>query len=519
MTGKSWRPFARLAAAVTMTCVVTLPAAAAPRVEPPGPAPVAGGVAAGAAALASGQSAPQAQMDRETAQTMFYDELLPLVNTPVGWTGSVAGCVAGSPSDTALNANLAAVNLFRKMQQLPPVTLNAAYNRGAQAAALIMHAQGALSHGPTPAWACFTPEGAVGAGRSNLYLGVTGASAIWGYMTDPGASNTAVGHRRWIIHPGATSMGVGMTDHSHALWVIGDSWSSASEPQWLAWPTAGHFPAWLEPEGRWSLGTSDNATSFRQARVRVDGPQGPMKVTAHEPVEGYAMNTLVWQVDGLPQAGAMEKDSRYRVTVEGVTRAGATLAPIVYDVALVAARPATAPTTPRLTGTPRPGVTLRLADLTWPADLSYDVQWLRNGRPIVGASGLSYTPAAGDVGTRISARVTLKREYYQQSSVTTAPLTVLAPPGPRRWTTTKSPALFGDARVGSTVRVSPGSWTPAPATVSFQWYRGNTPIKRANKSTYQLSRADRGASVRAVVTVTRPGWPKGTTSTKTARVR
>ena len=47
------------------------------------------------------------------------------------------------------------------------------------------------------------------AGKSNLFLGRSGAGAIAGYMDDPGSGNTAAGHRRWIIDPRQTTMGSG----------------------------------------------------------------------------------------------------------------------------------------------------------------------------------------------------------------------------------------------------------------------------------------------------------------------
>ena len=61
-----------------------------------------------------------------------------------------------------------------------------------------MSAEGSLSHFPDPGWACYTADGAAAASKSNLSLGESGPTAVDGLMDDFGASNLAVGHRRWI---------------------------------------------------------------------------------------------------------------------------------------------------------------------------------------------------------------------------------------------------------------------------------------------------------------------------------
>ena len=65
-----------------------------------------------------------------------------------GWSGAVEDCVPGSPSAEFQSATLGAANWFRAMAGLDPITLNPAASDRAQSAALMMHAQGALSHSP-----------------------------------------------------------------------------------------------------------------------------------------------------------------------------------------------------------------------------------------------------------------------------------------------------------------------------------------------------------------------------------
>jgi subtilisin family serine protease len=67
------------------------------------------------------------------------------------------------------------------------------------------------------------------------------------------------------------------------------------------------------------------------------------------------------------------------------------------------------------------------------------------------------------------------------------------------------PRLRGLARVGRTLRVTPGAWSNSPARFSYGWQRcapnGTRcrKIARAQKATYRLTRLDRGRRMRAMV--------------------
>ena len=124
-----------------------------------------------------------------------------------GWTGSVSGCNPGITSQDANNKTLARVNYFRKQVGLPSVSFDSSTDGKTQSAALMMKANNALSHNPPGSWTCYTADGASGAASSNLYLGVHSAAAITGYIEDPGAGNTAVGHRRWILYSKSQKIG------------------------------------------------------------------------------------------------------------------------------------------------------------------------------------------------------------------------------------------------------------------------------------------------------------------------
>ncbi len=59
--------------------------------------------------------------------------------------------------------------------------------------------------------------------------------------------------------------------------------------------------------------------------------------------------------------------------------------------------------------------------------------------------------------------------------------------------------VSGTAKVGKKLTAKVGTWSPTPK-FSYQWYRGNTAIKKATKASYTLTKADRGKKIRVRVT-------------------
>lgn len=238
-----------------------------------------------------------------------------------GWLGgSLLGCLPGLSSLTSNAATLSALNYVRSLAGLAPVKLSSSLSYGAQRAALMMSANGALSHDPSRSWKCWSSAGAAAAGRSNLalsYPSIGSGQIIDLYMDEPGATNHAVGHRRWILNPFVTAVGTGSTDTANALTVIGPTSASRPNPKYVPWPTAGYFPNAMEPNGRWSLSAGRKGTSFRHAKLRVY--QNGVRISVRKyPVEnGYAQPTLVWE---MPRG--ISKTGKFRVVVKNIRRKG-----------------------------------------------------------------------------------------------------------------------------------------------------------------------------------------------------
>jgi hypothetical protein len=255
------------------------------------------------------------------------------------WTGSVAGCHAGTNSAAYRAATKRAVNYMRAMAGVGPIGFAKKYNDKAQKSALMMQANNALSHFPDKSWKCYTKAGATAAGHSDIALGAAGPAAIALYMSDPGSNNVAAGHRRWIIYPRQKVMGSGDTSMANDLWVLGPFTPTTPKgtPTWQAWPNAGFFPREIEPGGRWSL-TATDGSSFAHAKVVVIGPGGTRQaLTKYPDSPGYGDNTLVWQLKRPPSSSATGV-RRYTVRVTGIKTAGGKTTSHAYRVTLFSAR-------------------------------------------------------------------------------------------------------------------------------------------------------------------------------------
>jgi len=238
-----------------------------------------------------------------------------------GWLGgSLFGCLPGLSSLSSNAATLTALNYVRSLAGLAPVRLSSTLNAGAQRAALMMSANGALSHDPSSSWKCYTSSGAAAAGRSNLalaYPSIGSGQIIDLYMDEPGSTNFAVGHRRWLLNPFATVVGTGSTNTANALTVIGPTSRNRPNPRWVGWPTAGYFPNAIEPGGRWSLSSGRGNVSFGRAHVRVYYGSTRLGVHQYRVENGYAQPTLVWQMPAsFPNTGS------FRVVVTNIKKKG-----------------------------------------------------------------------------------------------------------------------------------------------------------------------------------------------------
>lgn len=276
-------------------------------------------------------SAPVAAIDnqnRTDVVVLYHQVYLASDNNGgnIAWTGNVVTCNSGTVSTAFQQDILRRINYYRVMTGLPGnVVLDPVKNQKSQAAALMMSANNQLSHNPSSQWNCYSTNGDEAAGRSNLHLGQFDADAVDTYIVDPGANNTAVGHRRWLLYPPARSMGSGSIPGgnqraANAIWVLGDYGTRPASPQWTSWPNRGHVPHALIPP-RWSF--SYPGMDFGNASVTMTRDGQPIGLTVLPVSNGSGDNTLVWEPDSraLPH-GAPAADITYRVTITGPINLG-----------------------------------------------------------------------------------------------------------------------------------------------------------------------------------------------------
>jgi uncharacterized protein YkwD len=279
------------------------------------------------------------------ASLEFYQRVyLGSEGVAIGWTGSHASCTAGTTAAAFRAAVQLRINYFRAMAGVPSdLVLNATYTGKAQQAALMMSANGTLSHDPPSSWTCYTAAGDEAAHSSNLCLGCYGPGAIDAYMEDFGDGNTAVGHRRWVLYPQTQEMGTGDIPWvggywaANALWVFDSHMWEPRPPtreEYVAWPPPGYVP-YQVVYPRWSF--SYAGADFGSATVSMSSGGSGLGVSLQTVKNGYGENTLVWE----PAAsfGPPGADTTYSVSVSNVKINGSPRS-FAYDV--VVFDPATA---------------------------------------------------------------------------------------------------------------------------------------------------------------------------------
>jgi serine protease len=157
-------------------------------------------------------------------------------------------------------------------------------------------------------------------------------------------------------------------------------------------------------------------------------------------------------------------------------------------------------TAARVSGTARVGRRVT-AVATTPLESSHlRYQWLRNGTAIKAATGRTYRLTTSDYKAAVSVRVqaTASARSVQRTS---AAVSVAAGTFVRH----NTPKVRGTMRVGRTLSVYRGSWSPQPTGYRYQWLRDGKPIPQATGSTYRLTASDRGhrISVRLALKVPR----------------
>ncbi|WP_394250383.1 hypothetical protein [Arthrobacter pityocampae] len=134
-------------------------------------------------------------------------------------------------------------------------------------------------------------------------------------------------------------------------------------------------------------------------------------------------------------------------------------------------------------------------DMTSPKPSQSACQWLRDGKPITGATGLSYRLTAADQWRQITFRQTHTRAGYVPGTLTSLAIKPVAV-----FARLANPVITGTTKVGYTLRATAATPSPTPTSTSWQWMRNDKPIAGATASSYKLTRYDRNAYIKVKVT-------------------
>lgn len=288
-------------------------------------------------ALPSPATAADTSMGTREAALAAWKQVQPLFAMKPSWTGSVQSCTAGVVNEDFTVDTLRMLNYVRALAGVRPVTWDpqSIEQQAAQQAALLIKT-GSGVHFVEPTVRCYSELGAKGLRESNIGGG-TGAQAVLNFLTEGPGSELYTVHRQWLLYPALQSVGIGSTDTSTAIEVLGAPFGQGLDA-FVSWPPSGYFPRQLEPGGLWSL--SRDGANFTSATVtaRVEGEPVTIRQVQYDTL-GVGSPTLKWQLD-LPNT---HDDQRVDVTVSDILLGNGSRVDYSYSTVLIDAnRPTSA---------------------------------------------------------------------------------------------------------------------------------------------------------------------------------
>ena len=230
-----------------------------------------------------------------------------------------------------------------------------------------------------------------------------------------------------------------------------------------------------------------------------------------------------WLADGTRIAGATSsslvlapahRGKRISVQVTG------TLAGHPQVVRTSAATPSVAAgalrtATPAVVGAATVGRTLTARPGSWgPAPVTLAYRWYADGSAIRGATSSSYRLAPAQAGKRITVRVTGTRTGYATTSVVSRATAKVA----KALLTSARPTITGTPKVGRTLTVSRGTWTPG-TRFTYAWFADGRRISGATSWRFTPGAALAGTRVTVQVTGTLAGYETHTRTSAAVTIR
>lgn len=352
-----------------------------------------------------------------------------------------------------------------------PISATAGDGKGT----LDMHATGAPK--ATDVTVEFVPDGGSAVGLGNATVDANGTAAVT--FTAPAEVTAASGNLRLTVAPTGTVVELPITFGPGDLVTavptisgtakVGGTLTAASD----AW---GPAPVTLTYE--WFAGATKVGTGNTLALTSA-----------------LIDKSIVVKVTGVKSGFATQTTTSAAVTVLGGTITAGS---------------------PKITGTAKAGSTLHASTGVWsPSDTRFAFQWFANGVAISGATGSTLSLAPSLVGKHVSVEVTGFKVGYVALAKSSANVTVAA-----GTITPATPKISGTARVGSTLKVTVGTWKPSGVSFKYQWYVNGKAISGATKSSYKITSGARGKTITVKVTGSKAGYATvAKTSSATSKVK
>ncbi|MEU4386050.1 hypothetical protein [Promicromonospora sp. NPDC023805] len=168
-----------------------------------------------------------------------------------------------------------------------------------------------------------------------------------------------------------------------------------------------------------------------------------------------------------------------------------------------------------ITGTAKVGSTLTAVPGTWsPAPTSYRYVWKVDDVAVPDATSSTFTVPASAAGKTVTVTVTGLKQYYE-SSATSAPTAAVAP----GTFVAPLPAVTGTAKVGMTLTVNRGTWSPVPSAVQYVWKADGVTIATQATSAFVVPASASGKRLTVTVVGSGTGYTtKSVTSGQTATI-
>lgn len=363
------------------------------------------------------------------------------------------------------------------------------------------------SSGGAPAQPC-------GPAEADRYVGGnTGGAAMVAETLDPPVS-PLVSPRWTLLNPRYEEMSLGEVDPLSAFATedgniveLFDTTAETDAPDFIAWPSAGLFPADMLPftTGLWGLNSRNGNLSQATVEVSVNGT--PVQVSPR----ARANDVVVFTFEG---AGDLLEDE-VAVSVSGITGGAVSSfswTTTVFDAATAEAGWDFA----EITGQEFVGGTLTFdphADEVSPASrdsLLHDLYREGEIAPIASFAGpgpFTYETTDADAGRRlvwISSALDAQGRVAVRSNWTEPILEAGAVP-----VATRAPRVDGTAQVGRIVEADPGEWELANVAddASYQWLSGGVEIPGQTGRVYRAQAADLGKALSVRVTMSSDRYP------------